>query len=326
MNTDVFSVGARVIKNSDGYAGGKPVGSIGTVESVNADDIDIIWRRYSVRFDGADGTEQCFNSEIDLYVEPAFPKRAYIVDGVRAEVGDHVSRQQRSHNGASTQHGVIVEVFDNEAAGMVGVRWGQRQDVDCVRLETLTFEGRGTVEPMTTVALEGNIRHPHPSRLPDPTAHSGLDPVTKDTNPKDALAGFKPRWFSFLPLQVLIGVGKAMFEGGWKYGKHNYRQSGVRASVYVDAAVCGHLMPWMEGEECDENGMNHIEKAIASLMVLRDSQINGNWIDDRPLAAKNFGAHMAAETAHFQEMKVALKEKFGDPVAPYTEANRDQPR
>src|SRR5690606_16078051 len=106
-------------------------------------------------------------------------------------------------------------------------------------------------------------------RLRELLGHSGLDPITKETNPKDALAGFKPRWFSFIPLQVLIGVGKAMFEGGWKYGKHNYRESGVRASVYVDAAVCGHLMPWLEGQDHDENGMHHIEKAIASLMVLR---------------------------------------------------------
>ncbi len=149
---------------------------------------------------------------------------------------------------------------------------------------------------------------------------SGLDPVTKDTNPKDALAGFKPRWFSFLPLRVLVGVGKALFEGGWKYGKHNYRESGVRASVYLDACVCGHLMPFMEGQNHDENGMHHIDKAIASLMVLRDAQIGGNWIDDRPIAAHNFDEVMEAETAHFQQMKVALREKFGDPVAPYTEA------
>lgn len=152
-----------------------------------------------------------------------------------------------------------------------------------------------------------------------PLQFSGLDPIREDTNPKDALAGFKPRWFSFIPLQVLIGVGKAVFEGGWKYGKHNFRESGVRATVYVDATVCGHLMPWMEGQDFDENGMHHIDKAIASLMVLRDAQINGNWIDDRPMAAVGFDAHMEHETAHFQTMKAALQAKHGDPAAPFTQ-------
>lgn len=161
---------------------------------------------------------------------------------------------------------------------------------------------------------------------PTPTGFSGVDAVTKETNPKDALAGLKPRWFSFIPLRVLVGVGKAMFEGAWKYGKHNYRESGVRASVYVDAAVCGHLMPWMEGQDYDENGMHHIDKAIASLMVLRDSMLNGNWIDDRPQAARGLQEQIDAETAHFAKMKQDLHAKFGDPVEPYTEINRGKVR
>jgi hypothetical protein len=111
----------------------------------------------------------------------------------------------------------------------------------------------------------------------------------KPTNPKDAVGMRKARWFSILPLRVLVGVGIAMLEGALKYGRHNYRIAGIRASVYVDAVVCGHLVPWMEGEDIDpDSGKNHIDKAIASLIVLRDGMLEGNWVDDRPPSARGF--------------------------------------
>jgi hypothetical protein len=73
-----------------------------------------------------------------------------------------------------------------------------------------------------------------------------------------------------------------MQEGARKYGRHNYRAVGVRASVYYDAAM-RHLMAWWEGEDIDpESGLSHLVKAIACLAVIRDSMVNRNWIDDRP--------------------------------------------
>jgi hypothetical protein len=73
-----------------------------------------------------------------------------------------------------------------------------------------------------------------------------------------------------------------MLEGARKYGRHNYRVAGVRASVYTDAAK-GHIDQWTEGENIDEeSGLSHITKAIASLVVLRDAMIQGKMVDDRP--------------------------------------------
>jgi hypothetical protein len=104
----------------------------------------------------------------------------------------------------------------------------------------------------------------------------------KPTNPKDAL-GVRKAPFSTLPFRVLWGVGLAMLEGAAKYGRHNYRAAGVRASVYFDSVVARHLAQWWEGEDIDaESGLHHIDKAIAGLMVLRDSMLQGNWEDDRP--------------------------------------------
>lgn len=129
----------------------------------------------------------------------------------------------------------------------------------------------------------------------------------KPSNPKDAVGMRKARWFSILPLRVLVNVGIAMLEGALKYGRHNYRIAGIRASVYIDAVVCGHLMPWQEGEDIDpDSGLNHIDKAIASLMVLRDGMLEGNWEDDRAPSAKDFDKLMAE--AHLKVQ--ALLDKY----------------
>lgn len=103
----------------------------------------------------------------------------------------------------------------------------------------------------------------------------------KDTNPKDAL-GIQKTPLSTIPSGVMMELGVAMLEGALKYGRHNYRISGVRASVYYDA-LGRHLMDWWEGMDVDkDSGLSHIIKAIATLTVLRDAQMCNMMIDDRP--------------------------------------------
>lgn len=104
----------------------------------------------------------------------------------------------------------------------------------------------------------------------------------KQSNPKDVI-GSKKLPFAVLPWRVLCHIALAMLEGAVKYGRHNYRAAGVRASVYFDATVGRHLTSWWEGEDIDpDSGRHHIDKAIASLMVMRDSMLQGNFVDDRP--------------------------------------------
>jgi len=115
----------------------------------------------------------------------------------------------------------------------------------------------------------------------------------KDTNPKDAI-GTRKAGYSCLPIAVVNECGVAMLEGAAKYGRHNYRVSGVRASVYFDAVVGRHLADWWEGEDIDaDSGLSHITKAIVGLMVLRDSMIRGNWVDDRPPKVTNLAERRA---------------------------------
>jgi Domain of unknown function (DUF5664) len=107
----------------------------------------------------------------------------------------------------------------------------------------------------------------------------------KPTNPKDAIGAMKAK-FSTIPMNVMFDVGLALLEGAAKYGRHNYRAIGVRASVYVDATM-GHLADWWEGEDIDpDSDLSHITKAIASLVVLRDAMMQDKLTDDRPPRSK----------------------------------------
>lgn len=108
----------------------------------------------------------------------------------------------------------------------------------------------------------------------------------KPSNPKDSI-GIKKVPTHVIPETVAMEVGLGMMEGDLKYGSHNYRVVGVRASVYYDATR-RHLAQYWEGEDEDPDsqvGLHHISKAISSLVVMRDAMIQGKFEDDRPPAS-----------------------------------------
>jgi hypothetical protein len=137
---------------------------------------------------------------------------------------------------------------------------------------------------------------------------------TKDTNPKDGVGSLKPSYTN-VPVPVLYELGAALAEGARKYGGYNWRVAGVRTSVYIDATR-RHLDSFWEGEDIDpDSGLSHITKAIASLTVFRDAQIQGMVEnDDRPPSTQ------APFMAEGRERMVALHQRYPSPVPNYTEA------
>lgn len=126
----------------------------------------------------------------------------------------------------------------------------------------------------------------------------------KPTNPKDAI-GIRKAPMSTVSAAVLSEMGVAMLEGAAKYGRHNYRGVGVRASVYYDATI-RHLFSWWEGEDTDpDSGMSHVTKAIVSLVVLRDAMIQSKVEDDRPPRSAEFYARL-------NELAASILEKHQD--------------
>jgi hypothetical protein len=153
-------------------------------------------------------------------------------------------------------------------------------------------------------------------------------PGAKPSNPKDALGIMKVP-ASTISAPVMSEVGVAMLEGALKYGRHNYRAIGVRASVYYDAVVARHMALWWEGEDEDPDtceldaegkpipgtGLSHITKAIAGLCVLRDAMIQNKFIDDRPPRSV-----IGWQTDLNKKVKALLK-KYPNAVAPYIEGD-----
>ena len=157
-------------------------------------------------------------------------------------------------------------------------------------------------------------RDPVTGMTPDEIARSLSN---KDTNPKDAVGIAKvPQ--SVVSRLVLGELGLAMFEGARKYGRHNYRVAGVRASVYFDA-VNRHMDAWWEGEDLDpDSGLSHVTKAIATLVVLRDAMLQEKFTDDRPPPAKDKGW-----MAKLNELAAALIKKYPDPKPAITRDHKE---
>lgn len=144
---------------------------------------------------------------------------------------------------------------------------------------------------------------------------SALPPKpVKETNPKDSV-GIAKAPFSTVSAVVWAEVGVGMMEGARKYGRHNYRAVGVRASVYYDATL-RHLTAWWEGEDIDPDSnakLSHVTKAIASLTVLRDSMIRNNMTDDRPPAVES------GWLTELNQKAKALIDQYPDAVPAFTE-------
>lgn len=135
----------------------------------------------------------------------------------------------------------------------------------------------------------------------------------KDTNPKDAI-GVSKAPVSTLPFNVIAEVGVAMLEGSLKYGRHNYRDAGVRASVYYDA-LHRHIGAWWEGEDIDAgSGVSHVTKAIATLIVLRDAMMQDMLTDDRPPMSAPFYEGLNTRSAE-------LVKKYAPGLPAHTQAS-----
>lgn len=100
-------------------------------------------------------------------------------------------------------------------------------------------------------------------------------------NPKDRVGRTKPGVSTF-PLTALFEAARATKHGADKYGPFNWREIPITTTVYVDAAI-GHIAAFFEGEDLDpDSGEHHLAHAIAGLAILRDAQMHGTAIDDRP--------------------------------------------
>lgn len=107
--------------------------------------------------------------------------------------------------------------------------------------------------------------------------------TAKPSNPKDMVGSTK------LPLNLVPAVTVAYAalghgEGMLKYGLVNWRECGVRMSIYLDALE-RHIKKVTEGEWIDpKSGVPHFANALACISIIIDAYHAGKLIDDRPLS------------------------------------------
>lgn len=133
--------------------------------------------------------------------------------------------------------------------------------------------------------VEPNLRstvpvYPTVETLPVIPCGSGSTSSTKDTNPKQAFADGKVP-VDIVPTTAIMLTALALLDGALKYGKFNWRGSGVRSSTYI-GALLRHTSAYVNGEEDAEDGVPHLAHALACLCILVDAQACGKLTDDRP--------------------------------------------
>ena len=105
--------------------------------------------------------------------------------------------------------------------------------------------------------------------------------MDKPTNPKDMI-GITKVPMSLPPETTLAYLAIGHLEGDLKYGRVNWREAGVRTSVYLDA-LQRHLLKFKSGEwEDPHTKVPHLANALACISIIIDSAYSGKLTDDRP--------------------------------------------
>ena len=129
---------------------------------------------------------------------------------------------------------------------------------------------------------------------------------SKPTNPKDLIGSDK------LPLDLVPGTTKAYLtlghlEGHLKYGLVNWREAGVKTSIYL-GALDRHIEKFKNGQwEDPATLVPHLANAITCLSIIIDAYECGKLIDDRPKSAP-----VAELIDKFSDKVKHLKKLFGD--------------
>jgi Domain of unknown function (DUF5664) len=161
------------------------------------------------------------------------------------------------------------------------------------------WDFRASLGPKEEAASEADMAH---WLRENPMPETVTDPSAKPTNPKDAIGSGK------LPLHLWPTTATIMgclgfLNGALKYGRANWRASGVRASIYVDAAK-RHLDAWFEGEECDpDDGVPHLAAALASIAIIVDARAAGKLNDDRAFNGAGYRKLVEELTPHVGRLK-----------------------
>lgn len=143
------------------------------------------------------------------------------------------------------------------------------------------------------------------------------DMADKPSNPKDLIGSNK------LPLGLVPETTEAYLtlghlEGHLKYGLVNWREAGVKTSIYLDA-LKRHMAKFNGGEwEDPVTKVPHLANALACISIIIDAIHSGKLIDNRPQVTNGKAEPLPAPCSvselidSFSEKVVHLKTMFAD--------------
>ena len=109
----------------------------------------------------------------------------------------------------------------------------------------------------------------------------GLKRMNAGENPKALVGRQKAPLISPVPATSLAWLAEAHLDGAEKYGPLNWRETPIKLSDYIDAAV-RHLLALKEGEDCaDDSHLPHAAHVMATMSIILDAQACGTLNDDR---------------------------------------------
>lgn len=101
-----------------------------------------------------------------------------------------------------------------------------------------------------------------------------------DTNPKRQYGVASVPLNMWSPLASAYG-SLGLYNGALKYGKANFANTPVEASIYIAAAM-RHLSAWACGQEFDPaDGVPNLAGVLANIAILLEARAAGMLIDDR---------------------------------------------
>lgn len=138
-------------------------------------------------------------------------------------------------------------------------------------------------------------------------AEQAFSPDSKATNPKDLVGSHKVP-LHLWPTTATVYGSLGLLDGMLKYGRTNWREAGVRYSIYHDATM-RHLNAVWEGEwHCPDSGLPHLAHALACIAIIVDAHEAGKLVDDR---AYNGGGYRDLVMRMTPDVD-RLKEKYAD--------------
>jgi len=126
---------------------------------------------------------------------------------------------------------------------------------------------------------------------------------SKPTNPKDAVGSTKLA-MDLVPESAVAEMAMSFLEGALKYGRYNWREKGVRASIYY-SAMRRHMSKWLNGEDEDAvTHVSHLASVMACCAIILDAKLLGKLNDDRPPRApvSDHIDGLQGKIAHLQEL------------------------